>query len=201
VDLTRVADVSAALAEVAADGLDIVVHAAGIHRLKALAELTEADWDAVQGVNLKSAFFLARDAIGHMSDSGGAIVLISSCSARLAYAGLTPYVASKAGMEGVVRGLACDGAPAGVRVNGVAPGTTHTPMTRHLWGDPRRDAAHRATIPLNRLAQVADIAHACTFLASDFASYITGAVLPVDGGMTAVQADFIDLPLRSGGES
>ena len=197
VDLASVKSTADALSHVANDGgVDIVVHAAGVHPIKPLTALTEDDWDTVQAVNMKSAFFLGRDAIGHMTDRGGTIVLISSCSAKLAYAGLTPYVASKAGLEGVVRGLACDGAPHGVRVNGVAPGTTHTPMTRHLWADPRRDAGHRATIPLNRLAQVDDVANACLFLASNMASYITGAILPVDGGMTVTQTDFIDLSMR-----
>jgi len=166
----------------------------GVHRIKPIEELTEDDWDTVQSVNLKSAFFLAKESIIAMKErGGGSILLVSSCSAKLAYPGLTVYCASKAGMEGMVRGLACDGGTANVRVNAIAPGT---PMTQHLWSDAKLNAAHEATFPLNRLASVDDIAKTAMFLASDLATYVTGAVIPVDGGMTAMQQDFVDLNLR-----
>ena len=169
----------------------------GVHRIKPIEELTEDDWDTVQSVNLKSAFFLAKESIIAMKErGGGSILLVSSCSAKLAYPGLTVYCASKVGMEGMVRGLACDGGTANVRVNAIAPGTTKTPMTQHLWSDAKLNAAHEATFPLNRLASVDDIAKTAMFLASDLATYVTGAVIPVYGGMTAMQQDFVDLNLR-----
>jgi len=198
VDLTIVDDVRTAVDEVAGDnGLDIVVNAAGINPAKPVSEVTEEDWDAVLGVNLKSCFFLAQAAQPHFCHRfGGSIVFVSSCSAALSYPGLTTYAASKAGVEGLVRNLACDLAPDNVRVNAVAPGTTRTPMTKALWGNAKKCTAHEATIPLRRLGLVSDTAFAVLFLVSDLASYITGTVLPVDGGLTAMQQDFVDLKLR-----
>lgn len=198
VDLTAVEQIRSAVEAVGQEGLHIVVHVAGVNLHKPLDQVTEEDWNLVEGVNLKSCFFLAQAALPHMRRSGGgSIVLTSSCSARLGYMGLTDYSATKGGVEAMVRSLACDAGPE-VRVNAIAPGTTRTPMTRGLWGEPRRHEAHAATIPLGRLADVEDHAKACLFLVSDLSSYITGAVLPVDGGLTAMQQDFIDLKLRRG---
>ena len=197
VDLTSVAAIREAVDEAGADGLDVLVNAAGINPAQSVREVSEEDWDRVQAVNLKSCFFLAQAAQPHMrARGGGSIVFVSSCSARLSYPGLSAYASSKAGVEGLVRNLACDLAADNIRVNGVAPGTTKTPMTRGLWGDPAKCAAHEATIPLKRLGDVNDCAGAALFLASDLSSYITGAVLPVDGGLTAMQQDFVDLELR-----
>jgi len=179
------------------DGLDIMINSAGINPAVSVEEMTEADWDQVQAVNLKSCFFLTQAVQPHMRlRGGGAIVLVSSCSAALGYPGLTAYGASKAGIEGLVRGLACDLAPDNIRVNAIAPGTTKTPMTRSLWEHAQKRAAHEATIPLKRLGDVNDQAMAALFLACDLSSYITGAVIPVDGGLTAMQQDFIDLRMR-----
>ena len=129
-------------------------------------------------------------------NGSGSMVFVSSISARMGYPGLTDYCASKGGLEAMVRGLACEAAAVNVRVNAIAPGTAKTPMTRGLWGDPAKAAAHEATIPLKRLANVKDVAMTTLFLASDLAAYITGAVIPVDGGLSAMQQDFIDLELR-----
>jgi NAD(P)-dependent dehydrogenase (short-subunit alcohol dehydrogenase family) len=198
VDLTDVEQLREAVDEVGREGLHIVVHVAGANLHKPLKDVTEADWDLVDGVNLKSCFFLAQAALPHMRRSGGgSIIFTSSCSAKLGYPGLSDYCATKGGVEAMVRSLACDAAPE-VRVNAIAPGTTRTPMTRGLWEDERKHRAHAATIPLGRLGNVEDHANACLFLASDLSSYVTGAVLPVDGGLTAMQQDFIDLRLREG---
>lgn len=196
VDLADVEAIRSGVDECGA-ALDILVHVAGVNLHKPFAETTEADWNLVMAVNLRSCFFLAQAALPHMEKrGGGAVILVSSCSAKLGYPGLTDYAASKGGIEAMVRSLACDMAPANVRVNAIAPGTTKTPMTEGLWGDPAKRAAHEATIPLKRLADVNDQAMATLFLASDLSAYITGAVLPVDGGLTAMQQDFIDLELR-----
>ncbi len=196
VDLADVAQIRSAVESEAADGLHIVVHVAGANLHKPLRGLTESDWDTVAAVNLKSCFFLAQAALPHMRRSGGgSIILTSSCSAKLGYPGLSDYCATKGGVEAMVRSLACDAAP-DVRVNAIAPGTTRTPMTRALWEDERKRRAHEATIPLGRLAEAQDHANACVFLASNLAGYVTGVVLPVDGGLTAMQQDFIDLELR-----
>lgn len=198
VDLTSVEAIRQAVEDVGgSDGIDVMVNAAGINPTMSVAEMAEADWDQVLGVNLKSCFFLTQAVQPHMRfRGGGSIILISSCSASLGYPGLSAYGASKAGIEGLVRGLACDLAPDNIRVNAIAPGTTKTPMTRGLWEDPQKCAAHEATIPLRRLGDVNDNAMAVLFLACDLSSYITGAVIPVDGGLTAMQQDFIDLRMR-----
>ena len=198
VDLTSVEAIREAVDDVGgSDGIDVMVNSAGINPVLSVEEMTEADWDRVLGVNLKSCFFLTQAVQPHMRlRGGGAIVLVSSCSASLGYPGLSAYGASKAGIEGLVRGLACDLAPDNIRVNAIAPGTTKTPMTRGLWEDAQKRGAHEATIPLKRLGDVNDNAMAALFLACDLSSYITGAVIPVDGGLTAMQQDFIDLRMR-----
>ena len=198
VDLASVAAIREAVDEFGgSDGLDIMVNSAGINPALSVEEMTEGDWDQVQAVNLKSGFFLTQAVQPHMRlRGGGAIVLVSSCSAALGYPGLTAYGTSKAGIEGMVRGLASDLAPDNIRVNAIAPGTTKTPMTRGLWEHEQRRVAHEATIPLKRLGDVDDQAKAALFLACDLSSYVTGVVLPVDGELTAMQQDFIDLEMR-----
>lgn len=180
-------------------GFDILVNAAGINFSRLMSRISEQDWDLLQAVNLKSCFFLAQAALPQMEKKGGgSIVLVSSCSAGLGYPGIADYCASKGGINALVRCLACELAPRHIRVNAVAPGTIKTPMTKGLWADPAKCAAHEATIPLGRLGDAREQAMAVLFLVSDMAAYITGAVLPVDGGLTAMQADFIDLKLRQG---
>jgi NAD(P)-dependent dehydrogenase (short-subunit alcohol dehydrogenase family) len=198
VDLTSVESIREAVDDVGgSDGIDVMVNSAGINPVISVAEMTEADWDRVLSVNLKSCFFLTQAVQPHMRlRGGGSIVLVSSCSAALGFPGLSAYGASKAGVEGLVRGLACDLAPDNIRVNAIAPGTTKTPMTRGLWEEAAKRAAHEATIPLKRLGDVNDNAMTVLFLACDLSSYITGAVIPVDGGLTAMQQDFIDLRMR-----
>ena len=198
VDLTSVEAIREAVDDVGgSDGIDVMVNSAGINPAISVEGMTEADWDRVLAVNLKSCFFLTQAVQPHMRvRGGGAIVLVSSCSAALGYPGLSAYGASKAGIEGLVRGLACDLAPDNIRVNAIAPGTTKTPMTRGLWEDAEKREAHEATIPLKRLGDVNDNSMTALFLASDLSSYITGAVIPVDGGLTAMQQDFIDLEMR-----
>ena len=99
----------------------------------------------------------------------------------------------------MVRNLACELAGDNIRVNAVSPGTVKTPMTKAFcWGDERKLKAHAATIPMNRIAEPEDIADSVLYFASDLSRYVTGQVLYVDGGMTAMQADYIDLGLRRG---
>jgi NAD(P)-dependent dehydrogenase (short-subunit alcohol dehydrogenase family) len=178
-------------------GVDILVNAAGINFSRPISKITEQDWDRLQGINVKSCFFLAKAVLPHMARrGGGAITFVSSCSAGLGYPGIVDYCTSKGGINALVRCLACELAPRNIRVNAIAPGTVKTPMTRGLWDDPAKCAGHEATIPLRRLGDPREQAMAVLFLVSDMAAYITGAILPVDGGMTAMQADFIDLNLR-----
>lgn len=199
IDLMRVDKIRDAIHQIGQyNGIHILVHSAGINLGKPFEEISETDWDMIQSVNLKSCFFLAQAALPFMKKNmGGSIIFISSCSARLGYPGLTPYCASKGGIEAMVRGLACDVAPFNIRANAIAPGTTKTAMTKSLWQDSSKCVAHEATIPLGRLGEVKDIAMAALFLASDLSPYISGTILNVDGGLTAMQQDFVDLKLRN----
>lgn len=199
VDLRDPDDVARGAAEGFPDGVDILVNAAGINPAARIEDLTVEQWDEVQAVNLRSCFVLTRTFVdGMRRRGGGSIVLVSSCSAALGYPGLSAYAASKGGIEAFVRSAACELAADGIRVNAVAPGTVRTPMTRGLWEDPDKKIAHEMTIPFGRLAEPEDVAKVVLFLASDLAAFVTGVVLPVDGGLSVLQADFIDRRLRSG---
>ena len=198
VDLRDPADIARAAAEAFPAGVDILVNAAGVNPAARIEDLSVEQWDEVQSVNLRSCFLLTREFLPAMKRrGGGSVVLVSSCSAALGYPGLSAYAASKGGIEAFVRSAACELAADGIRVNAVAPGTVRTPMTRGLWADPDKNIAHEMTIPLGRLAEPQDVAKVVLFLASDLAAFVTGAVLPVDGGLSVLQGDFIDRRLRS----
>jgi 2-deoxy-D-gluconate 3-dehydrogenase len=198
VDLCDVAETVQAVKETAGGDVHILVNAAGINPASPVESCSVEEWDSVQQVNLRSCFFLTQAVAPSMKKrKAGSVVFVSSCSARLGYPGLGAYAASKGGIESLTRSLACELGGDGIRVNAVAPGTVHTPMTRGLWEDENKRRAHEMTIPFGRLAQVRDVANAVLFFASDLSSFITGTVLPVDGGLTAMQADFIDHRLRS----
>jgi NAD(P)-dependent dehydrogenase (short-subunit alcohol dehydrogenase family) len=198
VDLRDVAATTQAVEETAGGDAHILVNAAGINPPSPVENCSVEEWDSVQQVNLRSCFFLTQAVAPSMRRrKAGSIVFVSSCSAQLGYPGLGAYAASKGGIESLTRSLACELGGDGIRVNAIAPGTVQTPMTRGLWEDEKKRRAHEMTIPFGRLAQVRDVANAALFFASDLSSFITGAVLPVDGGLTAMQADFIDHRLRS----
>jgi NAD(P)-dependent dehydrogenase (short-subunit alcohol dehydrogenase family) len=198
VDLRDVAEISDAVKETARHTVDILVNAAGINPLTYVDASTTEEWDRVLEINLRSCFFLAQAVLPGMRKAGsGSIVFVSSCSAELGYPGLGAYAASKGGISSLARSLACELGRDGIRVNAIAPGTVKTPMTKGLWEDDRKRKAHEMTIPFGRLATVKDVANAALFLASDLSSFVTGAVLPVDGGLSVLQADFIDDRLRN----
>jgi len=167
--------------------LDILVNNAGIFPFVAFEKMTEKDWDKVIDVNLKSMFFCCQQAISIMNNSGR-IVNISSIASVVGFEGLAHYCASKSGVNGLTRVLALELAPKKITVNVVAPGAIDTPGASQP--DQPRTVAEKARkqtmamIPLARMGQPADIAHAVSFLASDKASYITGQVIVVDGGWT-----------------
>jgi len=162
--------------------LDVLVNNAGITRDSLMLRMKEEDWDAVLDVNLKGVFNYAKAAYRPMMrQRGGVIINLSSVVGVMGNAGQTNYAASKAGIIGFSKSLAKELSTRGVRVNVVAPGYVDTEMTEAL-SDDARDAMLDA-VPLGRPATPDDIAHAVLYLASDAASYITGHVLHVDGGL------------------
>jgi 3-oxoacyl-[acyl-carrier protein] reductase len=162
--------------------LDIVISNAGITRDQLLMRMKRDDWDAVLATNLTATFVLAQAAMRPMlKQRAGRIIAVSSVVGQMGNAGQTNYAASKAGVIGFAKALAREVASRGITVNVIAPGMIDTDMTRAITATAQTDWA--AQIPLGRLGTVDDVAAAACFLASDEASYITGHVLAVNGGM------------------
>ena len=162
--------------------VDILVNNAGIARDQLLLRMKREDWDQVIATNLTAAFMCAQAVIKPMiKQRGGRIISISSVVGQTGNAGQTNYAASKAGLIGFSKALAREVASRNITVNVVAPGLIDTDMTRGIADKAQGDWA--AQIPLGRLGATEDVAAAVCFLASDEASYITGQVLAVNGGM------------------
>ncbi|HET6435597.1 MAG TPA: acetoacetyl-CoA reductase [Xanthomonadaceae bacterium] len=162
--------------------LDILVNAAGITRDGTLRKMDKAQWDAVLSVNLDGVFNLTRAAIDGMVARGfGRIVNISSVNGQTGQFGQTNYSAAKAGMHGFTMALAREVARKGVTVNSVSPGYCETAMVMAIPEDIRAGIVEK--VPVGRLGQPEDIARAVLFLAADDAGFITGANLPVNGGL------------------
>ena len=168
--------------------LDILDNNVGIGGRATVVEVEEGDWDHMMRVNVTSMMLASKHAIPAMAKGGGgAIVNISSISA-LRPRGLTPYTVSKGAVIALTRVMAVDHAAQGIRVNCIAPGPVYTPMVYAAGMSPElRDQRRRAS-PLGIEGTGWDIAHAALFLASDEARYVTGVVLPVDGGVTLTSA-------------
>jgi 3-oxoacyl-[acyl-carrier protein] reductase len=162
--------------------VEVLDNNAGITRDGLMMSMKRADWDGVLETNLTGAFLLTQAVLRPMlKNRWGRIVNISSVVGRTGQAGQANYAASKAGLIGLTRSMAREFASRGITVNAVAPGYIETPMTAVL--DEKQRTAMMATIPLGRPGTDMEIAQAVGFLASDAASYITGAVLDVNGGM------------------
>ena len=162
--------------------LDILVNNAGITRDQLMLRMKRADWDDVLATNLTAAFTLSQAALKPMiRQRSGRIIAISSVVGQMGNAGQANYAASKAGLIGFCKALAREVASRQVTVNVVAPGLIETDMTKAITEAAKTDWS--AQIPLGRMGSPADIAAAVSFLASDEASYITGQVLAVNGGM------------------
>ena len=162
--------------------LDIVISNAGITRDQLLLRMKREDWDAVIATNLTATFVLAQAAIRPMlRQRSGRFIVVSSVVGQMGNAGQTNYAASKAGLMGFAKALAREVASRSITVNVIAPGMIETDMTRAISDKAQVDLASQ--IPLGRLGTVDEIAAAACFLASDEASYITGHVLAVNGGM------------------
>ena len=183
-DVTDSASVDAAIGGILErfGRIDILVSNAGITRDQLLLRMKRDDWDAVLATNLTATFTICQAALRPMlKQRGGRVIAISSVVGQMGNAGQANYAASKAGLIGFCKSMAREVASRGITVNVVAPGLIETDMTKALTGTSREDWAER--IPLGRLGSPEDVAHAVCFLASDEASYITGHVLAVNGGM------------------
>lgn len=162
--------------------IDILVNNAGITKDGLMLRMTEAQWDAVINVNLKSAFNFIHALLPiMMRQRDGRIINMSSVVGVHGNAGQANYSASKAGMIALAKSVAQEMGSRGIRANAIAPGFIETAMTQQLPEDVRKDWMKK--IPLRRGGQVEDIANVATFLASDLSSYVTGQVIQVDGGM------------------
>ena len=179
----RVIEQAAALA----GPLDILVNNAGIIRRADALEFAEDDWDEVMNLNLKANFFLAqafaRAALA--AGRGGRIVNIASLLSFQGGIRVASYTASKSGLAGLTRLLACEWAAKGINVNAIAPGYIESNNTQALRADAERNAAILARIPAGRWGKPSDIGGAAVFLSSDAAAYMHGAIIPVDGGWLA----------------
>jgi 3-oxoacyl-[acyl-carrier protein] reductase len=162
--------------------IDVLVCNAGITRDQLLLRMKRQDWDAVLATNLTAAFLLTQAVLKPMiRQRSGRVIAVSSVVGQMGNAGQANYAASKAGLIGFCKSAAREVASRGITVNVVAPGLIDTDMTRALTGGTKEDWSER--IPLGRLGTPEDVAAAVCFLASDEASYITGHVLAVNGGM------------------
>ena len=171
--------------------LDICVSNAGIHRVTPFLQVSDREWDELLDINLRGTFLVCRAAARAMRDAaardhpGGSIVVVGSTNSLVAEPGMAAYNASKGGLLMLARSMAVDLAPYSIRVNLVAPGTIKSEITR-----PMIEAGFAfGSIPLGRVGEAEEVADAIVYLASDEASYVTGTVLVVDGGQTALNGD------------
>jgi NAD(P)-dependent dehydrogenase (short-subunit alcohol dehydrogenase family) len=163
-------------------GLDIAVNSAGVRTNGSITDITEEAWDRTLDANLKGAFVVSRLAIPEMKKRGGGVILnIAARSGMLGQAGRAAYCASKGGLVRLTEAMAMDHARDNIRVNCICPGPVRTPMVD--TSTPEKLARYKTRVPLGRIGEPDDVAYAAVYLASDEASYVTAAILPVDAGM------------------
>jgi len=185
-DLSRLDEIPGAVQQIIDrfGRIDILVNNAGIHLKKPLTEVTDDEYQKVILTNQTSVFSFTRAVAGFMQEQeSGAVLNISSMASIYGLPNVIAYTASKAAIEGMTRAMAVELAPFGIRVNCIAPGFIRTKMSASaLDRDPERKNRVYSRTPLGRLGSPEEVAEAAWFLVSDAASYITGVVLPVDGG-------------------
>ncbi|CAN7269575.1 2-dehydro-3-deoxy-D-gluconate 5-dehydrogenase KduD [Pararhizobium sp. LjRoot235] len=186
VDLSKRFEAKAVVAEAVAafGGIDILINNAGIIRRADLLDYAESDWDDVIDVNLKAAFLLSQAVARHMVETKrkGRIVNIASMLTFQGGIRVPAYSASKHGIAGLTKAMANELAPHGITVNAIAPGYMATDNTEALRNDPDRNAQISARIPMGRWGTPDDLATSILFFAAPASSYVTGTILPVDGG-------------------
>jgi NAD(P)-dependent dehydrogenase (short-subunit alcohol dehydrogenase family) len=192
-DSGQVASLFSQVAEIS-DHLDALVCAHGVVEYRPFLEITEEQWDRTLAINLKGSFLCGQMAATDMvrRDRGGRIVFISSINGLAAEPESADYSASKAGIHLLARGMACDLAEHDITVNVVAPGWVRSPMSAPYLTDEVLSGARRFN-PVGRVGEPEDIGNAVAWLLREQSSYVTGAVIPVDGGQTAVLPMPIDL--------
>ena len=168
--------------------LDVLVNNAGIEVSGSVSDLAPSAWDRQIAVNLRGAYLMSKYTIEQMRGRGGAIIHISSVHAFVSWQGIAAYDATKAGLLGLTRAMALDHGPEKIRVNSICPGYIDTPlMEKWLASVPDREETMRQVLsyhPLGRIGTPRDVAEAALFLASDAASFVSGAFLVVDGAMS-----------------
>ncbi len=164
--------------------IDILVNNAGINMKKDFIDVTDEDFQQIILTNLTATFVLSRETAKSMIEKGsGCIINISSMASQYGIPKVTAYTASKSAIEGITRSMAVDLSPKGIRVNCIAPGFIATDMSaKALNNDPERKQKVLSRTPMGHLGMPADVADAAYFLSSDAAKYVTGVVLPIDGG-------------------
>jgi glucose 1-dehydrogenase len=167
-------------------GIDVLVNNAGIQISRPSEELSSDDFDKVLAVNLRGSFMCAREAIRHFlaEEKPGSIINISSVHQLIPKPNYLGYSTSKGGMQNLTRTLALEYAARGIRVNGIGPGATVTPINRAWIDDPEKRRQVEEHIPMQRAGDADEMAGVTAFLASDDAAYITGQTIFVDGGLT-----------------
>lgn len=164
--------------------IDILVNNAGINQKKEFIEVTDEDFQNILTTNVTAVFALSREVVKHMlTKNAGCIINISSMAAQYGLPKVIAYTASKTAIDGMTRAMAVELSPKGIRVNAIAPGFIYSAMTeKALNSDPERKAKVFGRTPMGHMGQPEDIGNAALYLASDAAKYVTGVILPIDGG-------------------